>query len=581
MSNSNPATSNLIYEVDDAPPPSVALPLAAQSVALILPGIALTPLIALGAADLLDEWGNWAVFSALLISGITTAIQARPLGPFGASHILFMGTSGAFIAVSIAALLAGGLPLLGSLVFASGLIQFLLAWRLAWFKHIINPTVGGTVICLIAVTVMPIGFDMVSAVPEGYSASPYAPMITAVVTLLVTVLLNFYATGPLRLWALLIGLVVGSLVAWSLNLASLSTVETAPWIGLPEKSWPGLNTDFSMAFWSLLPSFIIVTIIGALETYGDGIAIQEVSRRRLVPADYRVVQGAVYADGLGNLLSGIAGTLPNTTYSTSVAVVEMTGVAAKRIGFLGGILLCALAFIPKLSALLQAIPIPVQGVFIIISLAVLFSHGVRLVMADGLSFDNGLVFGLSLWLGIGFQNQQLFHGLLPDMLANLLNNGMTAGGISAVILSWLVSLKSATQHKITLNLHSGELQGALDFVRDRCQAAGWRGQNLNRVVLATEEAFLHLVEQSNDRTTDAQLRVRISASQAELEFYSGASVANVEIKVNEMHVSAENEDLDLKVLKYMTDELKHHQYNNGDYLMLRIDYKAVMPEAAG
>ncbi len=577
MSSENPTTSHLIYEVHDSPPLSVALPLALQSVALILPGIALTPLIALGAAGLLQEWGNWAVFSALVISGITTAIQARPIGPFGASHILFMGTSGAFIAVSIAALLAGGLPLLGSLVFASGLIQFLLAWRLSWFKQIINPTVGGTVICLIAVTVMPIGFDMVSVVPEGYTADPYAPMITAAATLLVTVLLSFYATGSMRLWALLIGLVAGSVVAWPLDLANLSAVEAAPWIGLPENSWPGLNTEFGLEFWSLLPSFIIVTIIGALETYGDGIAIQEVSRRKLLATDYRVVQGAVYADGLGNVLSGIAGTLPNTTYSTSVAVVEMTGVAAKRIGFIGGILLCALAFIPKLSALLQAIPIPVQGVFIVISLAVLFSHGIRLVMSDGLSFDNGMVFGLSLWLGIGFQNQQLFNGLLPDMLANLLNNGMTAGGIAAVILSWLVSLKSASQRKVTLGLNVGELQRALDFVRGSCERARWRGQNLNRALLATEEAFLHLIEQSDDRALSVELRARINASQAELEFYSGVSAANIEIKVNDINLLSPTDDLDLKVLKYMTDELKHQQYNNGDYLMLRINYRVGTP----
>ena len=97
-------------------------------------------------------------------------------------------------------------------------------------------------------------------------------------------------------------------------------------------------------------------------------------------------------------------------------------------------MLLGLAFIPKLSALLQAIPAPVAGAFIIVFLVLLFAHGIRLIMSEGMSFDNGIVFGLSLWLGIGFQNQQLFNGLMPDALASLLNNGMTAGGISAVLL---------------------------------------------------------------------------------------------------------------------------------------------------
>ena len=114
-------------------------------------------------------------------------------------------------------------------------------------------------------------------------------------------------------------------------------------------------------------------------------------------------------------------------------------------------MLLGLAFIPKLSALLQAIPAPVAGAFIIVFLVLLFAHGI-LIMSEGMSFDNGIVFGLSLWLGIGFQNQQLFNGLMPDALASLLNNGMTAGGISAVLLSALISLKNKRQSKTKIPL---------------------------------------------------------------------------------------------------------------------------------
>ena len=86
-------------------------------------------------------------------------------------------------------------PLLGSLVLVSALIQFLFAAKLSLFRDVINPTVGGTVVCLIAVTVMPIGFNMVSTVPEGFATFASAPAITAVVTLVVILLLSFYTTG--------------------------------------------------------------------------------------------------------------------------------------------------------------------------------------------------------------------------------------------------------------------------------------------------------------------------------------------------------------------------------------------------
>ena len=577
MSELNPATSHLLYEVGETPPLSVSLPLAGQTVALILAGITLTPIIALTAAGIVDVWGNWVVFAALAISGATTIIQARPIGNFGAGYVLFMGTSGAFLAVSISALEAGGLPLLGSLVLVSALIQFLFAAKLSLFRDVINPTVGGTVVCLIAVTVMPIGFNMVSTVPEGFATFASAPAITAVVTLVVILLLSFYTTGKTRLWAPLVGIVVGFLVAWPLNLTDLTAVSEAPWIGLPDQGWPGLNTEFDAAFWTLLPSFIIVTIIGALETFGDGIAIQDISSRKITTTDYRVVQGAVNADGLGNFFSGLAGTLPNTTYSTSISVVDLTGVASRKVGLYGGIILLGLAFVPKLSALLQAIPTPVAGAFIIVFLVLLFSHGIRLVMSEGMSFDNGIVFGLALWLGIGFQNQQLFDGLMPDYLASLLNNGMTAGGIAAVCLSWLVSLKNQRQVKSVQPLDKKGLERALTFVTERARQSDWRGEDLNRLALALEEAFVYMMTNTPEGVSELELRIRAATDHAEVEIRCGETKANIETELRNIDTSEKPEDLGLKVLKYMTDDLKHQQFSNGEFLILRLNHRATTP----
>ena len=126
-----------------------------------------------------------------------------------------------------------------------------------------------------------------------------------------------------------------------------------------------------MEFWALLPAFVAVTIVGAIETVGDGVAIQRVSRRRPQATDFRVVQGCLNADGLGNLLSGIAGTLPNTTYSSSISITEVTGVAARRVGVVIGVTLMVLAFFPKVAALLIAIPGPVIAAHATVFLGIL------------------------------------------------------------------------------------------------------------------------------------------------------------------------------------------------------------------
>ena len=327
--SSSDTQSPLRYAVDETPPHPLAAALGLQVVILIVAGIVLTPTIVFRAAGDPGGFTGWAVFAGLIVCVLTTILQARPISRFGAGYVLFMGTSGAFIAISIDALKTGGLPLLATLVVASALIQFAFSHRLSVLRKIVTPAVGGTVIMLIAVTVFPIAFKLINqqppGTPEGSLVGPWMGIITFVVILGV----SLFATGAVRLWGPIAGILVGSVFACAFGAFDLVAVREASWIGLPKANWPGLDLSFGPEFWWLLLPFSIVTIVGAIETYGDGIAIQRLSKRTQDPIDFRTVQGAVNADGLGNLLSGLAGTLPNTTYSTSLSVVDLTGVAAR------------------------------------------------------------------------------------------------------------------------------------------------------------------------------------------------------------------------------------------------------------
>lgn len=575
---SNNETNTLQYAVDEPPPHWLSALLGFQVVALILSGIVLVPLIALNAAGMSEDAKNWAVFGALLVSGSVTILQARPLGPVGAGYVLFMGTSGAFIAVSISAMNAGGLALLASLIIASSLVQFLFAQHLGLLRKIITPTVGGTVVALIAVAVIPISLDMLKQLPDQYAGTAGAPAWAAAMTLGVTLGLSFFGSKKWRLWGPVIGVISGSVLAHGLGLTDLSAVAAAPLIGLPTLAWPGLDLSFGPAFWVLLPGFIIVTLIGALETYGDGIAIQEVSRRGRQPTDFKVVQGAVNADGLGNLLSGLIGTLPNTTYSTSVSVADLTGVAARRVGVYGGLFLMLLAFSPKVSAILQAIPGPVAGAFIFFLIVLLFAHGIKLIVSDGLSFDNGIVFGVSFWMGYGFQAQAVFHDLLSPALSELLDNGMTTGGITAVLLSLLLNAKKSKAYAITVPAKATSLPELMTFARARASAADWRGGDIARLELALEEAFLYQVEQAGTQSGAAfkvRLSLRTRGAQLEAEFVSAPASENMLTVIDRMDPVTDfsTEDLRLRLLVGMVDEVFHEQFNQHDYLSLLISQK--------
>ena len=303
--------------------------MGAQQAVLCIAGVVLTPIIVIRAASEGEPYLTWAVFAALLVSGLTTMMQAVRVGRIGAGYPLLMGTSGAFIAVCVTALVEGGPGLLATLVAISALFQFLLSERLSLLRRIVTPTMAGTVIMLIVVTVMPIIFNMLADVPEGTPRA--AAPASAATTLIVIAALALRATGVWRLWMPLIGLVAGCVVASFFGLYDIESVLEAPWIGVPSGGWPGFDLEFGTAFWGLLPAFVFVTLIGAIETIGDSIAIQRVAWRKPRAVDFRAVQGAVAADGAGNLLSGLAGTVPNTTYSTSIAITELTGVAARSV----------------------------------------------------------------------------------------------------------------------------------------------------------------------------------------------------------------------------------------------------------
>ena len=265
------------YEPDEVPPHPVAIGAGFQAAVVIIAPVVISAVLIARGANQPDSYLNWVAFAALLISGVSTVLQAVRLGRIGAGHVLFMGTSGAFIAVCIAALVQGGPPLMASLIVVSALFQFALAARLSLLRRILTPVVGGTVIMLIAVTVMPIVFNLLKQVPADtpQTASP----IVAMTTLATLVLLTLRAPLSWRLWAPLIAIVVGCIVSTPFGLFDFQPVMAAPWIGLPDHGWPGLDLTFRAEFWSLLPAFVVVTMVGAIETIGDGIAIQRVSRR--------------------------------------------------------------------------------------------------------------------------------------------------------------------------------------------------------------------------------------------------------------------------------------------------------------
>ncbi len=575
-----PTGSGVRFEPPENPSNPVTIGLAAQYCLLTLGPIVLTVAIVVRTAGASELFLSWAACAALLVSGITTMVQARRFGRFGAGYILLMGTSGAFIAVSVGALAQGGPGMLATLVAASALFQFLLASRLSLLRRLITPTVAGTVIMLIAVTVMPLVLDLVERVPEG--AAPAAGPMTALVTLGVTMVIVLRAAGSMRLWGPVIGIVAGSVVAGFFGLFSWDAVAAAPWFGLPVAGWPGFDFSFGPTFWALLPAFVFVTLVGAIETIGDSVAVQRVSWRDERATDFRGVQGAVMADGLGNFLSGLLATVPNTTYSSSVSIVEITGVAARRVGVGIGVGFCALALMPKLVAVILSIPDSIIGAYVVVLIAILFVLGMRIVVNDGMDYRKAAIVGVSFWVGYGFQSGSLFIDQMHPFFAEMLSNGMTSGGLTALILSAFVELAGPRRKRLVTTLSVDALAEIRAFLESFGARVGWRDEAVERVQLAAEEALVSLMGDEGEEPGPARrlrLSVRSQRDAVELEFLAVAGEGNLEDRLalageQSFEIAGEH-DFSLRLLRHLAASVRHQKYHDTDILTVRVDLPVV------
>ena len=574
-SDTTRGTDSIRYEPNENPPPLLSFGIGFQAAMLVIGGIVLTPAIVIRAADQSEVYLSWAIFAALIISGSTTVLQAVRVGRFGAGHILIMGTSGAFIAVCITALVEGGPALLATLIFISSLFQFALATRLSLLRRIITPVVSGTVVALIAVTIMPIAFQMVSVVPEG--TSPAAAPVSATVTLVAIAVLALRASGVWRLWAPVIGIAVGCVVASFFGLYDIARVVEADWVGMPTSGWPGFDLSFGSEFWVLLPAFIFVTLVGAIETIGDSVAIQRVSWRTPRAVDFRTVQGAVNADGLGNLLSGLASTVPNTTYSSSIPLTELTGVAARNVGVSLGLIFIALAFLPKVAALILAIPNPVVAAYVMVLMGMLFVQGMKIIMQDGLDYRKGVVVGISFWLGAGFQNQDIFAAQLGEQWGALLGNGMTAGGLAVLVLTLFTELTGPRRHRLEMDLDIAALPKIDGFLRELASGFNWNTTSTERLCAAGEETLLSLVQPEDETAPDKRrlfIVARGGSAEIELEFVAAVGDENLEdrmVLLGEGSTTPEEHEISLRLLKHFAASVRHQQYHDIDIVTVQIE----------
>ncbi len=569
------ANESVIYQPDEQPNHVASFLHGSQSVMGRMASMAATASIVAVAGGQSDGYLSWILFAALVVCGIGTILQTVQFWRFGSGYALSVVSATAFIAICISALVDGGPAMLSSLIAVSAVVQFVFISRLSLLRRVITPAVAGTVLMLLAATVITVVLGRLSDLPEG--APEVSAPILAGVTLAILVGLRLFASAKWQQWGPVGGIIIGCVIAVPFGAYDFQVVRQAAWIGIPTVAWPGFDLSFGATFWALLPGFVIVYLATTINSISDTVVIQQVAWRRPRATDFRVVQGAHNLLVLTNLFAAALGTLPNMIGAANSARILLTGVAARRMGVYGGLILIVVAFSPKIISLAIATPKPVLVAYMTFLLSLLFVQGMRTVFREGFDGRNAAVVGVSLWIGIGFQNQVILPELLSGTLKTLLSNGMTTGSVCVILLTLLMGLASRRRQRLNMRMHLSSLPDIDEFLQEFAARAGWNGASINRLRSAGEETLSSLLSHESEPESDGAKRLIINARRddglIELEFMATSEGENLEDRLAYLSDQPEirdEEEISFRLLRHYASSVQHRKYHDIDIITVGV-----------
>ncbi len=571
------ANPDIRYEPDEACPPLLAAGVGLQGVALALAPTILVVAVTVQASGGDDADLNWAVFAALIVNAVIVFLHATRAWYVGSGQIVITAPSVQFVGVSAVAVAEGGPGTLAALMVVCSFVQLGMAVALPLLRRVITPVVSGTVLILVAATLLPVATDQINQLPEG--APDHAGPTAAAVTLVVAIVLTLRTSGQVRLWSTLISITAGCVTTALLGQYELQRVADAPWLGFPEARFPGFDITPGAEFWGLLPTFVVLTLVLGTKVVSDGALIERAAQRESRAIDFRHMQAMVSTNGLGMLLAGIAGSPPvQSLASFSTALISLTGIASRRVGYAVAALFLAVALFPKFGAILLTIPGPAMGAYLVMALGIIIVGGMQTIFRDGLDPQRALVVGVALSVGLGLNNHEIITILLGDTLGAAFGSGVMYGTIVAVALTLFLDSTGPRPRRLEAELDAAELPAIDEFLSEIAAELDWDEPSGGRLRAAGEETLLSLLQRDDEEPAEQAPGLRITARPegglVELEFVATTDRENLEDQLaylsDEIRLPEANE-ISLRLLRHQAASVRHQKYHGIDIVTVLVE----------
>ncbi|MFE6890828.1 nucleobase:cation symporter-2 family protein [Streptomyces sp. NPDC057694] len=459
------------HPVDETLPPLKMATTGLQHVAAMYAGVVAPPLIVGAYIGLSAKELTFLTGACLFTAGLATFLQTLGIWKIGARLPFVNGVTFAGVAPMLAVVDStkdkdDALPIIFGAVIVAGVLGFIAAPFFSKAIRFFPPVVTGTVITLIGISLMPVAFGWAQG-PDA-KASDYGSMknlALAGITLVIVLLLRRFTTGFVKQIAVLLGLVIGTVVAIPFGVTDFSPVGDADVVGFPTPFHFGAPQFAGAA----IVSMIVVMIVSMTESTADMLALGEIVDR---PADEKTIAAGLRADTLGTAISPVFNGFMCSAFAQNIGLVAMTKIRSRFVVAVGGGFLVLMGLCPMAASLIAVVPRPVLGGAGVVLFGSVAASGIQTLVKASLDKDNNvLIVAVSLAVGLIPIAAPDFYHAFPERAKIILDSGISTGCVAAVLLNLVFNHlgRNRDADDVTAPMESG---GAIAEQRSEARAAG-------------------------------------------------------------------------------------------------------------
>jgi NCS2 family nucleobase:cation symporter-2 len=434
------------HPVDELLPTPRLLTLGLQHVLVMYAGAVAVPLIIGRTLKLSPEDVAFLISADLFACGLATLVQCIGFPGVGIRLPVMMGVTFASVGPMISMALSPDVGLLGiyGSVIAAGIFGILAAPFISRLLPLFPPVVTGTIILVIGISLMRVGINWaggglptlsktVDGVQGAFPNPGYGQLQglgIALFVLLIILGLIRWGSGFIANVSVLLGIIAGSILASVLGIMHFEKVAAAAWgdVVIPLR--------FGIPQFHLVPvvTMCIVMVVVMIESLGMFLALGEITGKTI---DRDALTRGLRADGVGTVLGGLFNTFPYTSFSQNVGLVSVTGVRSRWVTIAGGGIMLVLGLLPKLAAVVEAVPLVVLGGAGLVMFGMVAATGARILTAVDFKNNRYNLFVVAIAVGFGMiplAAPGFFHNL-PHDLQPLLESGILLCALVAVLLN--------------------------------------------------------------------------------------------------------------------------------------------------